>query len=204
MKNRLAFGVGILLLLFGAGSLTYQYAPLLFAEARYTVKRSAPAPVQQLFFNEVTIQKPPEPVDTEFGILIPKIEANAPIVAEVDPYDSNIYQRELTKGVAHAKGTGFPDENKTMFLFAHASGDITMARRYNSIFYLLNKMEPSDEITIYYRGAPYTYQVSQVKTVNPDAVDYLENNSEADLILMTCTPPGTTWKRLFVLAKLVE
>lgn len=204
MKNRLAVGVGILLLLFGAGSLSYEYGPLLVAETRYIIKQSAPAPVQQLFFSEMTTQKPPEPVDAEFGIMIPKIEANAPIVAEVDPYDSNIYQRELTKGVAHAKGTGFPGDNKTMFLFAHASGDIAMARRYNSIFYLLNKMEPSDEITIYYRGAPYTYQVSQVKTVNPDAVDYLENNSEADLILMTCTPPGTTWKRLLVLAKLVE
>ncbi len=195
---------GILLLLFGAGSLGYEYGPLLVAETRYTIKQSAPASVQQLFFNEVTTQKALEPVDTNFGILIPKIEANAPIVTEVDPYDSNIYQRELARGVAHAKGTGLPGENKTMFLFAHASGDITMARRYNSIFYLLNKMEPSDEITIYYRGAPHKYQVTQVKTVNPDAVDYLENNSDADLILMTCTPPGTTWKRLLVLATLVE
>lgn len=193
---------GILLLLFGVGSLGYEYGPLLVAETRYTIKQSAPAPVQQLFFNEVTAQKALEPVDSEFGIMIPKIEANAPIVAEVDPYDSNIYQRELTKGVAHAKGTGFPGDDKTMFLFAHASGDIAMARRYNSIFYLLNKMEPNDEITIYYRGAPYQYQVSQVKTVNPDAIYYIENNPEADLILMTCTPPGTTWKRLLVFATL--
>lgn len=194
---------GIILLLFGAGSLSYEYVPLLVAETRYTIKQFAPAPIHELFFNQVATQTKIEPVDTEFGIMIPKIEANAPIVAEVDPYDSQIYQRELAKGVAHAKGTGLPGDNKTMFLFAHASGDIAMARRYNSIFYLLNKMEPNDEITIYYRGAPYKYQVSQVKTVNPDAVDYLENKSETDLILMTCTPPGTTWKRLLVLAKLI-
>jgi len=193
---------GILLLLFGAGNLGYEYGPLLIAETRYTIKQSASVQVQQVFFNEVATQKALEPVDTDFGILIPKIEANAPIVAEVDPYDSQIYQRELTKGVAHAAGTGLPGEDKTMFLFAHASGDIAMARRYNSIFYLLNKMEPNDEITIFYRGAPYKYQVSQVKTVNPDAVDYLENNSDTDLILMTCTPPGTTWKRLLVFATL--
>ncbi len=195
--------LGIALLLFGAGSLGYEYGPLLVAETRYTLKNSTPSQVQQLFVSESAVKQALEPVDTEFGIVIPKIDANAPIVAEVDPYDSNVYQRELTKGVAHAKGTGLPGENKTMFLFAHASGDIAMARRYNSIFYLLNKMEPNDEITIYYRGAPYTYKVSQVKTVNPDAVDYLENNSDADLILMTCTPPGTTWKRLLVLATLV-
>lgn len=203
MKNKLAIAIGFALLIFGAGSLSYEYGPLLMAETRYSIKQSAPAPVQQFFFNEVATQKALEPVDTKFGILIPKIEANAPIVPEVDPYDSNIYQRELTKGVAHAKGTGLPGEDKTMFLFAHASGDITMARRYNSIFYLLNKMEANDEITIYYRGAPYKYQVTEVKTVNPDAVNYLEDNSETDLVLMTCTPPGTTWKRLLVLARLI-
>ncbi len=204
MKNKLALAIGLALLLFGAISLGYEYGPLLIAETRYTLKQSTPAQVQQLFFNEVATKKALEPVNTDFGILIPKIEANAPIVVDVDPYDSNIYQRELTKGVAHAKGTGLPGEDKTMFLFAHASGDITMARRYNSIFYLLNKMEPNDEITIYYQGAPFKYQVTQVKTVNPDAINYLENNSETDLVLMTCTPPGTTWKRLLVLATLVK
>ena len=42
-----------------------------------------------------------------------------------------------------------------------------MARRYNSIFYLLNKMATDDEITIYYYNLPYTYQVTQVKQLLP-------------------------------------
>ena len=202
MKN--SRWIGLLLVVFGISSLGYQYGPLIFAETKYAVRQSAPQQLREVFVPESSTQELQKPVDAEFGILVPKIEANAPIVMNVDPFDDEVYQRELAKGVAHAKGTGLPGEDQTMFLFAHASGDLLMARRYNSIFYLLNKMEPTDEIIIYYRGAPYTYQVSQVKTVNPDAVDYLENNSEADLILMTCTPPGTTWKRLLVLAKLVE
>lgn len=204
--------IGLGLLLFGLGTLSYSFGPIVMSELRYLIKDSASAQIQQLLLGQASGETTPEtaseqeiqPVDSEFGIVIPKIEANAPIVAGVDPYDANIYQRELTKGVAQAKGTGFPGQNKTMFLFAHASGDITMARRYNSIFYLLNKMEVGDEIKIYYQGAPYTYQVNQTKEVTPEAVSFLKNDPSADLILMTCTPPGTTWRRLLVLASLVN
>ncbi len=104
------------------------------------------------------------------------------------------YQRQLAKGVAHAAGTGVPDQERTRFLFAHASADILMARRYKSVIYLLNKLESGDQLVIYYRGAPYYYQVTASKEVSADAVNYLENNSEIDLILMSCTPPGTTWR----------
>ncbi|MCB9813116.1 MAG: sortase [Pseudomonadales bacterium] len=227
MKTKLVTTtIGFGLLLFGLSTLSYSYGPIIFSETSYFVKNTVPiqikkftekyspelfnaivqgdAPKQiQYFFNSKTVeQKEIEPVDTNFGIVISKIDANAPIVAKVDPFDANIYQRELAKGVAQAAGTGLPGQEKTMFLFAHASGDITMARRYNSIFYLLNKMEAGDEIKIYYKGAPYIYKVTQTKEVSPEAVSFLENNPDADLILMTCTPPGTTWRRLLVLANL--
>lgn len=207
-KRSLTTIIGALLLLFGIGTLSYSYGPLLFAETRYQIKQVTykPALNQQAPSADVQTGETLEPVvitpvDTDFGIVIPKIDANAPIVANVDPYDSNAYQQALAHGVAQAQGSGVPTDNKTMFLFAHASGDLLMARRYNSIFYLLNKMEADDEITIYYRNLPYTYHVTAVKTVAPDAVNYLENTPDTDLILMTCTPPGTTWKRLLVFAK---
>ena len=42
------------------------------------------------------------PVDTMFGIVIPKIRANAKIIENVDPYKSAEYQKALTLGVARA------------------------------------------------------------------------------------------------------
>lgn len=197
-----------LLILLGLVVLAAAYGPILISELRFVFRqRSADFTAQLVSVNSqadsTTNQESNlaiKPVDEEFGIVIPKINVNAPIVEGVDPYSSFEYQRQLAKGVAQAEGTGLPDQERTMFLFAHASGDILMARRYNSVFYLLNKLAAGDQLVIYYRGAPYYYQVTASKEVAADAISYLEEDQENDLILMTCTPPGTTWRRLLVLA----
>lgn len=188
-----------LLIIAGLAVLLAAYGPVLVAELRFVFSQRNP---QLIDNNGQSDSQSAEikAIDEDFGIVIPKINVNAAIVQDVDPYSSFEYQRQLAKGVAHAAGTGLPDEERSMFLFAHASGDILMARRYNSVFYLLNKLEVGDQLLIYYRGAPYHYQVSASKEVAADAISYLENNDESDLILMTCTPPGTTWRRLLVFA----
>lgn len=208
MKNKfnwlsLRVAAGLALLLSGLLILSYSYGPLLVAEWQYYSQNQAPAPIRQVFQGD-TEEKEIIPVDSNFGVIVPKIKANAPVVANVDPYNSQEYQVKLSQGVAHAKDTGFPDEKKGMFLFAHASGDILMARRYNAVFYLLNKLEQDDEVIVYYQDEPYYYQVTAIRETPADAVSYLENNNQADLILMTCTPPGTDWRRLLVLADKVK
>ncbi len=147
------------------------------------------------------------PRDTEFGIVIPKIRANARIVANVNPYDAREYQAALTRGVAHAKGTALPGDAGNMFLFSHSSVDFYNAARYNSIFYLLEKLEKNDEIFIFYKGAKYKYKVTDKKTVDAKAVSYLSpirQPADERLTLMTCWPPGTTWKRLLIIADAVS
>lgn len=139
-----------------------------------------------------------KPVDTDFGIVIPKIGANAKVIANVDPYNAKEYQWALTKGVAHAKGTRF-------FIFAHSSGNWYDANRYNAVFYLLSKLEKGDKIFLYYRGQKITYAVAEAKVVSSTAVDYLTKGTDnSTLTLMTCWPPGTTLKRLIVVANLVK
>ncbi len=141
------------------------------------------------------------PVDEEFGIVIPKIFANAKVIPEVDSQNSDIYQRALTKGVAHAKGTALPDENGNTFIFAHSSADFFEATRYNAVFYLLSKLEAGDEIYLFYQGKKYTYIVKEKKNAGAGEVSYLEKNTpEKQLTLMTCWPPGTTLKRLIIKA----
>jgi len=208
MNGRLFTIMGLILILLGISALLFSYGPIAYQEFAYWWRN------QQLLTNLSNADQsnlldssnllPLEPVDSNFGIVIPKIAANAPIVANVDPYNPAIYQQQLARGVAQAQGTGLPDEDKTIFLFAHSSGDILMAQRYNSVFYLLNKLTIGDPINIYYQDQPYHYQVTAVKTVAPDSIDYLTNAPDTDLILMTCTPPGTTWKRLLVMAEKLE
>lgn len=145
-----------------------------------------------------------KPVDKEFGIVIPKIGANAKIVPQVDTYNANIYQMALTKGVAQARGTVMPNEIGNMFLFSHSSANLLEAARYNSVFYLLSKLEKNDEIDIYYKRVKYKYKVAEIKLVDAKDVSYLNPKSEVrTLTLMTCWPAGTTYKRLLIIARAV-
>lgn len=143
------------------------------------------------------------PIDRKFGIVIPKIGANATIVPNVNPYDSREYQVALTRGVAHAKGTAKPGGQGNIFLFSHSSVNFYEASRYNSVFYLLSKLEDDDTIVLYFDDAKYSYRVTQTATVSPKAVEYLtdKGNGKETVTLMTCWPPGTTYKRLIVTAE---
>lgn len=142
------------------------------------------------------------PPNTEFAIMIPKIGATAGIVQGVNPYNSVIYQRALTQGIAHAEGTGVPGGGKNIFLFAHSSEDLLTATRFNSVFYLLHHLESGDEIKIWYQDLEHKYLVTESKLVAPDDISYLTKQTDQEtLTLMTCWPPGTTLKRLIVIAK---
>ncbi len=208
MNGRLLTFLGLLLVVVGISTLLFSYGSIAYQELVYWWRNQALSaiitPSNQSNSLDSENSSPIAPIDPNFSIVIPKIAANAPIIADVDPYDSSVYQKQLAKGVAQAKGSGLPNESKTMFLFAHSSGDILMAQRYNSVFYLLNKLSEGDQIDIYYQNQPLPYQVTHIKTVSPDSIDYLANVPNTDLILMTCTPPGTTWKRLLVMAKKLE
>lgn len=140
-----------------------------------------------------------------FSITIPKIKAQAPIITEVDPLDQNIYTTALEKGVAHAKGSAQPGENGTTFLFAHTAGLPWQLTRVNTVFFQLSEVETQDTIIITKDGEEKAYYVWNKKEVWPDEVAYLVNavkgnGSQNQLIIQTCTPVGTSFKRLLIFA----
>ena len=143
-----------------------------------------------------------KPVDENFGIVIPKIKANAKVIPNVDPENPAVYQRALTQGVAHALGTKHPGEVGNVFIFAHSGQDFLEANRYNAVFYLLSKLEKGDEIFIFYQTKKYRYVVTEKKTAAPEEVQYMSDTpGKNTLTLMTCWPGGTTWKRIVVRAE---
>lgn len=143
------------------------------------------------------------PADKEFSIIVPKIDANAKVVENVDPYTSAIYQRELTQGVAHAAGSQTPNLGGNTFLFAHSSDNFYNANRYNSVFYLMHKLEAGDKFYLVYDNELYQYKVTEKAIVDASRVDYLANTADSRATLMTCWPPGTTLQRLLVVGELV-
>lgn len=145
------------------------------------------------------------PVSEEFGIVIPKIGANARIIPDVDWEDGAVYQRALTEGVAHARGTAKPGERGNVFLFSHSGVDFLEANRYNALFYLIDKLNPGDDIVVFFEGQKFEYRVVEKKKVAPEELEYLKGSEDQKtLTLMTCWPAGTTLQRLLVIAQQVE
>lgn len=145
------------------------------------------------------------PVSTEFGIVIEKINANARVVANVDPADENAYTQALSKGVAHAKGTVFPGQKGNIYLFSHSVDAPWNIVRFNAIFYLLSKLEPGDRVVMFYQGRRYDYIVFDKTIAKPEDTHFLmDSYNQSVLTLQTCDPPGTLVNRLIIRAKLAE
>jgi LPXTG-site transpeptidase (sortase) family protein len=148
---------------------------------------------------------PPDisPVEELHGlsITIPKIHAQSPIIPGVDPWNEAIYKPALQKGVAQAKGTGLPGDKKMIYLFAHSSGLPWEITRANTIFLRLGELQNNDSIILTRDNKKYTYTVFAMKEVWPTEVEAVTQIKEDILILQTCTPIGTSLKRLLVYAK---
>lgn len=196
---RIAHWAGTALVVASVFVLLFTFLPVIKEEIKYQfLPKSSKNGLQET--NDVIY-----PVDEEFGIVIPKISANAKVIADVDWQDSNIYQRALTRGVAHAAGTAHPGEAGNVFIFSHSGVDFYEANRYNALFYLLNKLAQGDEIDIFYQKQKFVYRVVGQKIVAPENVEYLTGDkTKKTLTLMTCWPAGTTLRRLVVIAEQVE
>lgn len=148
------------------------------------------------------------PSDINFSILIPKIGASAKVFSNVDPANPDQYLPILQEGIAHAKGTVFPGVPGNTYLFAHSTDNFWDVGRYNAVFYLLKDLVPGDQIIVFFQGKRYDYTVYDTKIVDDSDVSYIvhsqDPNSPQQLVLQTCWPPGTSWKRLLVIARLTS
>jgi LPXTG-site transpeptidase (sortase) family protein len=134
-----------------------------------------------------------QPTSNGYYIDVPKIKAVAPIIENVDPWNQTEYEKALKKGVASSK-------TNPNFLFAHSSLDPWEMTRINTAFLRLGELKNGDEILISRSGRLTKYYVFNKKEVWPNEISYLNQPKEV-LILQTCTPIGTSLKRLLIFAK---
>ena len=188
--------IGLILIVGGLLLVGLIYSPVIREEANYRLS-SVKAPFQK--------NKEIVPVDKDFGLMIPKLDINVKVFANIDATKPKEYLPILAQGVAHAKGSLLPGQEGNVFIFAHSTDTPLNASRYNAVFYLLNKLEKDEEILVYYQQQKYVYKVMEKKIVAPEKLaDYLKTLRGETLTLQTCYPPGTTLKRLIVTARLVE
>jgi LPXTG-site transpeptidase (sortase) family protein len=190
--------------------LVFIYLPVLIIEFKYQVKKNFSNfnNSSQLKFtlNQKDQQrniKSIKPVSKDFSLIIPKINVNSKIIANVDSSNEKIYLQVLKQGVAHDKNSSLPDEKGAVFLFSHSTDRFYNINLYNAQFYLLNKLGKNDLARLVYKGNDYLYTIADKKIVDPEKVEKTVKDLKGDwLVMQTCWPPGTTLKRLLVLAEL--
>ncbi|HBG81554.1 TPA: hypothetical protein DDW69_01800 [candidate division CPR2 bacterium] len=155
---------------------------------------------------EVTPIPTPAPIKqksaptAESRLIVPKITVDVPIVFVSSRAEKDI-QEGLRSGVVHYAGTAMPGEIGNTFITGHSSNYWWEKGSYNYVFSLLDKLAVGDTATVYYNGLVYEYIVGDKVVVNPTDVSVLQPTSTPTLSLMTCTPPGTDWRRLVIRLK---
>lgn len=75
--------------------------------------------------------------------------------------------------------SGYPD-----------TGNVSIAAHRNAWFKDLDKLEPGDEIRLYYNGKVYSYGVDNVFVTHNRDWSVIDPTTEPALTLTTCHPPG--------------
>lgn len=132
----------------------------------------------------------------QYFLSIPKLQIKNATVSTVD-YD-------LAKHLINYGGTSIPPKNGNAVIFGHSTLPYLFnPNDYTTIFATLYKLETNDEIFITLENITYKYKIFSISVVNPDDTSiFSQNFDDSYITLVTCTPPGTTWKRLIIKAKI--
>lgn len=215
IKFLILHSIGNFLILFALFGVGMTLGPALYYEVLFQIDQqmgihyvvqnpNQPIPSQLGKLQINTNDKIITPPNTLFSVVIPKINASAKVIPNVDPSNPTEYLAALKQGIAHAKGSVFPGMAGTSFFFAHSTDNFWDVGRYNAVFYLLKDMTIGDSVVIFYNNYRYNYTVTKTQIIDPSDVSLLLNaqkNKTQQVVLQTCWPPGTTWKRFIVIAQ---
>lgn len=131
-----------------------------------------------------------------YGITIPKINVANAVVSAVDT--------DLAKHLINYGGTAVPPQKGNAVIFGHSTlPQLYNANNYKTVFTFLYKLDVGDEIIVDVSNKKYKYKIESVSVVDPTNTSVLEQSyDDSFLTLITCTPPGTIWKRLVLKARL--
>lgn len=137
-----------------------------------------------------------KPKVSSYTLSIPKINIKKARVSTTDT--------DLSKNLINYPGTGLPADPGNAVIFGHSTlPHLFKSTDYKTIFANIFKLEIDDKIYVYLNDNTYSYKIYDIKVVNPsDTSIFSQDYDNSYLTLVTCTPPGTVWKRLIVKAKL--
>lgn len=190
----IAIGIGSFLIF----ALFYNL-PVIFSRANFALKKPETKTETQKQSN-TPISNEPEKVSADNLAIIPKINVTSPVIY-LQSRDEKEIQLALRNGVVHYGGTALPGQIGNSVIVGHSSNDLWEPGNYKYIFANLDQLTIGDKIQLNYNSGKYQYEVFDKKVVEANDLSVLNQTSEPILTLITCTPPGTSWRRLIVSAK---
>lgn len=149
----------------------------------------------------------------ENRVIIPKLGLNIPLVTpsyssllreDWEGVEEDI-QAALQHGVVHYPGTARPGQAGNFFVTGHSSYYPWADGKYKTVFARMHEMNIGDEYWVYYGGDKHRYVIMSKKEVKPSDVTVLDQPINKRIsTLMTCTPVGTTLRRLIIKAQEVD
>ncbi|HUD09617.1 MAG TPA: sortase [Patescibacteria group bacterium] len=227
-KKKLTRALGLLLILSGALITGYVFLPLLswqiyFAPVFASQNIASPIPQTTIvsnttfqtllaeasntlsgvdytnadnWFPNFKHQKNGSQTIPSYSISIPKLNIKNAVVSTVDT--------DLSKHLVNYDGTAVPADKGNAVVFGHSTlPQLYDAKSYKTVFTYLYELTPGDEIIVNVANVIYKYRVENITVVDPNNTSILQQNfDDSYLTLVTCTPPGTIWKRLAVKARI--
>ena len=133
---------------------------------------------------------------TENRLYIPKIDVNLPYATGSETV--------MEKGAWWRQpDNGNPADGGNFVLSAHRfiMGLTPQQTLRKSPFYNIDKLETGDELVVDYDGKRYTYEISKIFSVTPDAIEIENRTNEPQLTLYSCTLGGSADGREVIVAK---
>lgn len=164
-------------------------SPVVTTKLPITVTTPAPTPAAT---------SAPGPSIPDNTLSIPSLNnLSAPIHWDT-PLDEKVIQQTLETGIIHIDHTAKPGQIGTVAITGHSSNYFWDKGSYNTIFAPLHKVTIGGEIDVAYLGKTYVYKITKTYEISPDKVEVLQSTSQSLLRVITCTPVGTSLRRLVV------
>ncbi len=131
-----------------------------------------------------------------YYISIPKLNIENATVSTIDT--------DLSSHLVHFPGTSLPPNKGTAAIFGHSTlPQLYDRKNYKTIFANIHELKIGDNIIVSSNNTLYTYKISDMIITDPEDTSYLSQKYDGSYLdIVTCTPPGTTWKRLIVKSRL--
>lgn len=99
-----------------------------------------------------------------------------------------------------------PTDRGTSVIFGHSTlPQWFNPTDYKTIFAKLHMLKTGEEFMIKVNDKQFTYRVFSISVTDPkDPNIFAQSFDNSYITLITCTPPGTTWKRLVVRSSLID